>query len=317
MEERNRTTESREKRLPNWIMEVRAADSALEETVQGTKIELSKRIKPSNEEIKTRFFHYIDNLAPHLPEAILFLGYPETSVNIETFKEMPFRVTKLPVKYWFLPKSQEVYWLTVSLGSSSTFEELDPSNERFIGFDEARTGKNVRLANFKEAKNILHEEDMKYIADQSAKSLEPNLATDPKIVEAKEGFYVAITRRDEELKRVKEELAPSIKQRVMNTRDILANHFGKNRFPEYVEPIWYHKPNHIGKAFYFLPREGRLVEAPRKKSLLPLGGPKPDFSKARDATLEEWYNFGYDFGKNMLLLRPKGLMPLGWARSIE
>lgn len=233
------------------------------------------------------------------------------STDIKAFKEMSFNLTRLPQKRWFLPKSREVYWSAVYRGPAS--DELDPSNEKFIGFDQARKS---RLTYFLEAKDILREKDTMYIADQSAKSLGSNLATDPGLVEAKERFYGAVKRRDEERKRVKEELAPSIKQRVMNIRDILENHFGKNRLPKYVES-WYNRPERIDKAFYFLPREGRLVEASPKKGLLPLVSSKPDFSKARDATLEEWYNFGNDFGEKMLRIRPKGIMPPGWKRSIE
>ena len=295
----NKREEKPQKELPTWVGEVATAHEAFNDTWHRVNQQLEEDLKPSEEEIDIRFKSYINQMSPFLPEGIFFKAPPS---GPRTF---------------FLPKSWEFY-------RDSRFGDFEYGSDKLITPDgeESINLEDVRIKHpqlFTEAKfvrehtygqNIPDTEAEIYLINIAQEELNPKNKGDLKIVEAKNNFYEAIKRREEESRRIKEELSPQIKQRVLNMRETLIHHFGIKRLPKILEPNWYSKPEYISKAMFFLPREGRLVEAPlTKKSFLSLGKPKPDLSKAREATGEEWFDFGPDFFGNMIRAAT-GLEPL-------
>jgi hypothetical protein len=290
-----------QKELPIWFGEITIAHEAFNDTWHRVNQQLEEDLNPFEEEIEKEFKSYINQMSPFLPEAICFGHWHG--------------------QRYFLSKSWEFYRVPefehpVFESGFGSRESITPESEKFIGWEDARNKhpqlftKATFVRDHTYGQNIPDTEAEISLINIAQEELNPKNKDDLKIVEAKSKFYEAIKRREEESRRIKEELSPQIKQGVLNIREILIHHFGIEGLPEILEPNWNSTPGSISKAMFFLPREGRLVEASLvKESSLSLEKPKPDLSKAREATEEEWFNFGPDFFGNMIR-EATGLEPL-------
>lgn len=288
------------KELPDWTEEIATAYVSFNNTVHRVDEQLEEELMSFEEEVDKRFRDYVNQMSPFLPEAVSF-----------TDRSQEFTLNPSKERKYFLPKSWEFYRVPEFEHSAyesryGSRQSITPESEEFIGWEDVRNKHPQLFTDTKFVKDHTYGQNVSDIdAEYSLvnivqEELDPEHVEDLEIAKAKEQFYNAKDIRDEENRRIKTELSPKIKKQVLNMREILIHYFGKRKLPKILEPNWYNKPKYVGENMFFLPREGRLIEAPLKETSLLFRKPRADLSRARGATEEEWFDFGRDFFGKMV-----------------
>lgn len=287
--------------LPDWVMETRNASEALDQTHRTGHLELKEKTQPFKDKINARFWGYIEAMSPYLPDTILIEDTETTTIQYETLSG-PITETQFGLRSYLLPKTCQTYEIDPAHRDD---ESLNPESKDFIGFENIK------------GKLWAHLRDNPYkgreieIIELAEKHLSAESNQDPHVLEAKESFKKALEEEEDETKRIKEEWGQQVKHRLENLMNIIKDHIPERRLPEYI-PV----DSFLHEGFYFLPKKARIVWAPSQKKLFN-HGTKPNFSRARKATPEEWYECGNLAAHSLLKVNaPWSFMPAGWGKAL-
>jgi len=291
--------ENGEVKYPADIVEgahlVKHAERQAEDFAENKKIEILDSTHPFEDRVNSLFFPYLEAMSSQLPEIVKVYHLEGIDSHTELsglFQGVVYDFFRPEQSRFILPTTAEYFlWSEGQDGQKiKKYPTFNPDSEEFMGVEEMRKRGRIKKIGFQyNSDKESNETDKKYTTEENVefiKKLEealPEGIENENITRLREQYYQATNDYKEAYNQALLDAVPQIQQKIAHLRDVIEDRFGEKNLPEIILIGDYSRH---GEFRVFNKKTCEFYFVTEKKDIFKRI--KPDYSKKRAASPEEW-----------------------------